>query len=161
MDDNVLSSNSSCQKVSELLAKNYGISEEAQKKLIEEYISGDILPDIPKPDYNKLFSIKPGTAINITKYIEANKDKFKENKIDEKLSSISNEENIKLFLENKLNYKGNLNNLKEKEFLELDEEKMKAFGFKYGQRKKLIKYINYFKNLKKEENKNEKIEKDI
>ena len=50
-----------------------------------------------------------------------------------------------------------MNNLTEEEFLKLDEDKMLKLGLKYGQRKKLVKYIEYF-NYLKEDDLNEDIE---
>ena len=47
-----------------------------------------------------------------------------------------------------LDFKGELNSLDGKGLLELNNEGMKALGLKFGQIKKLIKYINYFKTLK-------------
>ena len=148
-EDNTLSADSTCMDVSNYFFKNFGITEEAKNKLIEECISGDILIDIPKQDF-KNFGIKLNSLIKIDNFIRENKKKLTK-EINENISSISTEENIKNFFERCLNFKGDLNHLKEEELLKLDEEKMKALGLKYGQRKKLIKYIKYFNSLKEED----------
>ena len=96
------------------------------------------------------------TFIKITNYLKQFKDKYKEKTINEELSSISTKENIKTFFEVNLNFKGNLNNIDKNDFLNLDEEKMKILGLNLGQRKRLIRYIKYFNNLK-----NQKSEEDL
>ena len=106
MEDNELSPNLSCEEVSIYFFKNFGISEQAKNNLIKESISGDILLDIPKQDF-KLFDIKAGPSLKIQKYLKENSDKLKPREINLSLSSISNEENIKKFLETYFNYKGN------------------------------------------------------
>ena len=147
MEDNTLSSDSSCEDVAEYFAKNFGISSQSKSKLIKESISGDILADITNQDL-KLFDIKGNPFIKISGYLKKNKDKFKGKEINLPISSIEGEEHIKNFLENFLNFKGKV--LCKEELLDLDEEKMKNFGFNCGQRKRLLKYINHFKNLKDE-----------
>lgn len=148
MEENDLSSESTCEKVAEFFYKKFCISEEAKNNLIKESISGDILSDIQSKDYLN-FGIKGGPQQKIKKYIQENKDKkLKAKAIQENISSISNEENIKKFFERCLNFTGNLNGLTEKDFLSLDEDKMKKIGLNFGQRKKLEKYIKYFKEVK-------------
>ena len=147
MEDNTLSSDSSCEDVAEYFAKNFGISSQSKSKLIKESISGDILADITNQDL-QLFDIKGNPFIKISGYLKKNKDKFKGKEINLPISSIEGEEHIKNFLENFLNFKGKV--LCKEELLDLDEEKMKNFGFNCGQRKRLLKYINHFKNLKDE-----------
>ncbi len=149
-----ISSNSTCEEVANFFAKQFGISEESRNNLIKESISGEILLDIPNKDF-KLFSIKGSTFVNIVNYIKENKDKLKGKEINENLSLISDEKKIELFMKNYINYEGNLTNLNLSNFLELNEETMNNYGLNYGQRKKLIKYINYFNTLKKEKNEEE------
>ena len=149
-----ISSNSTCEEVANFFAKQFGISEESRNNLIKESISGEILLDIPNKDF-KLFGIKGSPFVNIVNYIKENNDKLKGKEINENLSLISDEKKIELFLKNYINYEGNLTNLNLSNFLELNEETMKNYGLNYGQRKKLIKYINYFNILKKEKNEEE------
>ena len=149
-----ISSNSTCEEVANFFAKQFGISEESRNNLIKESISGEILLDIPNKDF-KLFGIKGSPFVNIVNYIKENKDKLKGKEINENLSLISDEKKIELFMKNYINYEGNLTNLNLSNFLELNEETMKNYGLNYGQRKKLIKYINYFNILKKEKSEEE------
>ena len=148
-DENVLTSESSCEQVSEYFSNRFNISEEAKDKLIQESITGDVLLDISKEDFTS-FGITKNQYLKISSNLKKNKDKFKEKEISENLSSISTKEKIKEFVQKTLNFNGNLSQLDEKEFLELDEEKMKKLGFNYGQRKRLKRYIDYFKKLKDE-----------
>ena len=150
-----LSLESSCEDVSKFFSDKYKITEETRNKLISESISGDVLLDIGKEDLNFLCFPKL-TFIKITNYLKQFKDKYKEKIINEELSSISTKENIKTFFEVNLNFKGNLNNIDKNDFLNLDEEKMKILGLNLGQRKRLIRYIKYFNNLK-----NQKSEEDL
>ena len=99
MEDNTLSSDSSCEDVAEYFAKNFGISSQSKSKLIKESISGDILADITNQDL-KLFDIKGNPFIKISGYLKKNKDKFKGKEINLPISSIEGEEHIKNFLEN-------------------------------------------------------------
>ena len=159
-DENVLTSESSCEKVSDYFSKNFSIKEEVKNKLIQESITGDILLGISKEDFIS-FGITKSQYLKISSYLKKNKDKFEEKEISENLSSISTKEKIKEFLQKTLNFQGNLSQLDEKEFLELDEEKMKKFGFNYGQRKRLKRYINYFIKLKDEKTEVDDIEINI
>ena len=158
MEENPLSPDSSCEEVSHYFFKNFGISEQAKNILIKESISGDILLDIPQQDF-KLFSIKGGPSIKMQNYLKENKEKLKPREICLTLSSISNEENIKKFLETYFNYKGKP--IGQSELFELNEERMKDLGFNYGKRKRLTKYINHFKKLKNKKPDEDKIEINI
>ena len=121
--------------------------EDVKNILINEYISGDVLISLSLEEIKSL-GIKFGPARRIFKFIEENRDKFKEKEINEKLYANSNQEEVKEFFEKCLDFKGELNSLDGKGLLELNNEGMKALGLKFGQIKKLIKYINYFKTLK-------------
>ena len=121
--------------------------EDVKNILINEYISGDVLISLSLDEIKSL-GIKFGPARRIFKFIEENRDKFKEKEINEKLYTNSNQEEVKEFFEKCLDFKGELNSLDGKGLLELNNEGMKALGLKFGQIKKLIKYINYFITLK-------------
>jgi len=146
----MLSEQSTKEEVADYFSQNFKIDEKAKNNLIKEDISGDILLEIPDPDF-KSFGIKVGPLKKIAKFLATNKDKFKKKEIKEKITIASNSEEVKNFFENSLNFKGNLNGLDGKGLIELDEEGMKKLGLNYGQRKKLIKYIEYFKTLKVDE----------
>lgn len=94
-----------------------------------------------------------GPLIKIKKFLNNNRDTFKEKEIKESLNSYSNEEEVKIFFDKYLNFKKNLNKLRGKSLFELSEENMKELSLNLGQRKKLIKYINTFKKINDEENK--------
>ena len=153
-NENSISSDSTCEEVANFFYKEYGISEESKNSLIKESISGEILLDIPQNDF-KLFGIKGKFLVKIFKYIKENSDKLKQKEINENLSLISNEKNIELFMKKYINYKGSFSKFNLKHFLELKEEEMKNLGLNYGQRKKLIKYIDYFNALEKEKSEKE------
>ena len=143
-----LSDESTKEEVAEYFVKKYGITEEAKNNVIKEDISGDILLKLKDVDY-KYLKIKIGQYKKIQKHLD--KDKFKEKEIKEVITAKSNSDVVKNFFERCLNFKGNLNGLDGKGLIELDEEKMKKLGLNLGQRKKLPKYIEYFKTLKIEE----------
>ena len=82
MEQNSISSDSSCKDVAEFFFQNFSISEEVKNKLIEESISGDILIDIPPKDY-KLFGIKPNSMTRINHFINNNIDKLKGEELKE------------------------------------------------------------------------------
>ena len=153
-NENSISSDSTCEEVANFFYKEYGISEESKNSLIKESISGEILLDIPQNDF-KLFGIKGKFLVKIFKYIKENSDKLKQKEINENLSLISNEKNIELFMKKYINYKGSFSKFNLKHFLELKDEEMKNLGLNYGQRKKLIKYIDYFNALEKEKSEKE------
>jgi len=66
---------------------------------------------------------------------------------------------VKSFFEKNLNFKGELKGLNGKEFLELTEKEIKKLNLNLGQRKRLIKYANYFKTIKNKQTGN--LEKEL
>ena len=142
-----LSESSTKEEVAEFISVNLKLKDDVKNFFLSEYITGDILPLLTKDELQSL-GVKFGPAKKISKHIEDNKDKFKEKEIDIKLYSTSNKEEVKDFFEKYLEFKGELNSLDGKGLLELNEDNMKSLGLKYGQRKRLIKYIEYFKTLK-------------
>ncbi len=118
--------------------------------MLKEDISGEILSDLNDKELKSL-GLKSGLIIKLKKYISENKEKFEPKEIIEKISIFSKPQEISDFFQNCLNFKGNLNDMNGKYLLELTEEKMKELGLNLGQRKKLIRYITYFKTLKIEE----------
>ena len=154
----LISSNSTKEEVANYFHKEFKITEEAKNKLISEDISGDILLDISAQEY-KSFGIKPGSWVKIKNFLSKNEEKLKQqNEITEKITIKSSPEEVKSFLERCLNFKEEANNLDGKALIELNEEGMTKLGFNFGQKLKLVKYINYFKTLKVEE---EPINEDI
>ena len=90
---------------------------------------------------------------NNISYQSTNKDKIKENEIEEKISPNSTCEEVSKFFEKYLNFKGNVNITGEMLF-KLSEDDIKELcrklGMKFGRIKRLTIYINKLK-LKKEE----------
>ena len=127
---------------------NLGLKEEVKNIIINEYITGDVLP-LLTVDELKSLGLKVGPAKKIIKQIENNKSKFKEKEIEIKIYPSSSKEEIVEFFEKYLEFKGDLNSMDGKGLLEIkDEEEMKKLGLKYGQRKRLINfiYINFYQN---------------
>ena len=143
-----ISVNSSKEELSNFFLFQFGFPKNISDNIIKEDISGDILLDLDKNDY-RLLGIKPGPKKRIEKYIKENKEKFTQ--IPKPMKKIidlnSNKTQVKQFLEEYLCFKGNINNLDGKTVLTLSEEEMKNMELNIGKKKKLIKYINYFKNL--------------
>ena len=142
-----LSESSTKEEVAEYFYTILEKKEEIKNLILSEYLTGDILPLTTKEEL-KAIGFKIGPAIRITKEVSKNLDKFKEIKIDIELYPNSSSEEVKNFFEKKIDFKGELNSLDGSKLLELNEETMKTMGLKYGQRKRLIKYIEYFKTLK-------------
>ena len=139
---NDISIESTKEEVANFFKYNFDLNEEISNNFINEYISGDILPDLTFEDF-KYLGLNIDSIINWNKYYEINEDKFKGNKIKENISSNSSSDEVNLFLNNYLDFKENLNNLNGQKLFELNEEDMKKLGMKLGQRKKLINYKIY------------------
>ena len=135
--------------VAEYLKSNFAIDDTAKENIIKENITGEILFCLDINDLKSL-DVKGGARIKIHNLIKDNQGKFQEKKIDEKITSTSNFEEVKAFLDKCLDFKGDLKDLDGKRLLELQEEEMKKFGLNMGQRKKLIKYINHFIKIENE-----------
>ena len=95
--------------------------------------------------------MKIGQIKKIQIYLQNNKDKFILKPYKEIITTSSKEQDVKSFFEKYLAFKGNLNDINGKKMLELTIEDMKNIGLNLGQRKKLIKYIEYVKTIKNEE----------
>ena len=135
------------EEVVDYLSKKWKLKENVKNLLLSEFISGDILPSITEEDLENL-GIKIGPKKNIMKTIETSKSQFKTKELTEKITAKSTKEEVKSFFERCLEFKGDLNSLDGKSLLNLEEEEMKKMGLKLGQRKRLIKYIEYFKTIK-------------
>ena len=149
MSDNNLpiSELSTKEEVANYLSTELSLKDDMKNIFLNEYITGDILPQLTEEDVAGL-GFKLGPKKKINKFIAENKNKFKEKEITEKIMANSNHEEVKNFFEKCIEFTGELNNLDGKGLLELNEEGMKSLGLKFGQRKRLIKYIEYFKTLK-------------
>ena len=145
------------EEVAEYFAKLCKFGDDVKKNFIENDISGEILLDLNDSDFKKL-KAKLGHIKKIQKSIEENKEKLVKKEIKEVISIYSTSEQVAEFFEVSLNFKGDLQNLNGKELLELTEEKIEALGLNLGQKKKLMKFIEYFKTLKIEPPKEIEIE---
>ena len=143
-NDMPLSELSTKEEVANYFHNSLHLNDEVKNIFLNEYISGDVLAELTAHDLNEL-NISPRQRI--LAFINKYASKFKEKKITEKITSNSSVGEIRNFFEKYLEFKGELNNLDGKGLLELTEERMKVLGLKFGQRKKLIKYIRCFKTL--------------
>ena len=147
MAESPISFDSSSEELADYFMKNCKLSLEQKELFIKEGISGDVLLEaVPSL---KDIGIKPKPIFKIKNFLKNKKDKFKPKEIAEKIS-ISNEKDITLFFEKYIGFKGDLNGKikKESELISFGEEDMKKIGLNFGQRKRLIRYINHFKVLK-------------
>ena len=132
------------EEIAEYLGIKFKISENTKKRILEEDINGEILFSLEDNEL-KLLEMKAGQIMKVKKFISENKEKFNNININEKITDSSNTEEVKAFFDKNFNYKGDLKGLNGKGLLELSENEIKNFGFTLGKRKKLIKYINFFK----------------
>ena len=84
----------------------------------------------------------------------------KTKEIKEKITIKSSIQEVNTFLEKSFNFKGKNNTINGEKLFLLDNEGMNKLGFNLGQKKKLIKYINYFKNLPIEDNAEKEFEEE-
>ena len=143
-NDMPLSELSTKEEVANYFHNSLHLNDEVKNIFLNEYISGDVLAELTAHDLNEL-NISPRQRI--LAFINKYASKFKEKKITEKITSNSSVGEIRNFFEKYLEFKGELNNLDGKGLLELTEERMKELGLRFGQRKRLIKYIRCLKAL--------------
>ena len=148
-DESMITVESSKEDVANYFSKKFSLKEEVKNNLLKEDISADVLYDLDENDFKQL-GIKLGPLKKMKTFLKDNKDKFEEKKIEEKITAISKPEEVSSFFEKCLDFKGDLNNLDGKGLIELNEEGIKKLGLNIGQKKKIVKYINYFKTLKVE-----------
>ena len=134
------------EEVANYFHNSLHLNDEVKNIFLNEYISGDVLAELTAHDLNEL-NIRLGPRQRILAFIHKYASKFKEKKITEKITSNSSVGEIRNFFEKYLEFKGELNNLDGKGLLELTEERMKELGLRFGQRKRLIKYIRCLKAL--------------
>ena len=146
-----ISSKSTKDDVALFFSKLCNFGDDIKNNLIKNDISGDILLDLKNSDYKNL-GLKLGQIKKITNYLEENKEKFTQNEIKEVISKESSPEDVSKFFESFLNIKENINTLDGKKLLELnvDEIEELGLGLNYVKKKKLLKYIEYFKTLEME-----------
>jgi len=141
------SSKSLKEEVVVFFESKFSLNQDISNKFINEYITGDILPNLSFNDFIFL-GLNLETIINWNKYYDENEDNFYIDEIKEEISYKATSEEVKHFFESYLDFKENINNLNGQMLLELNEESMKQLGMKLGQRKRLTKYINYLNKMK-------------
>ena len=146
MSEIILSEESTKEDVANYFLNNFKISKEAKDNLIKEDISGEVLLEMEDSEFKQM-GMKLGPLKKVRKYLDDNKAHFKNKEIKETITAISKPEEVKNFFERCLNFKESLNDLDGKGLLEFNEESMKNLGLTLGQRKKLVKYIEYFKTI--------------
>ena len=146
--DKIITSNSSKEEIAEFFKSKFKISEQSCNSIIKEDISGDILLSLSDKEF-KTLDLKIGPIKKITKYLSENKAYFPEKEINENLDINSSAEEVKNFLKEFIGYTGD-KKFDGKKLLEIDKENMLKMGLNLGQRKRLEKYINYFKSTTKE-----------
>ena len=147
----MLSNESTEEEVVKFFIEKCKISEDIQNKLKSENITGEVLPLLTKNDFKDSFNFKFANFKKWEIYYNENKDKFTPKEIKEAITPYSTEEEVKSFFERCLSFKGALENMNGKKLIELNEEEMKKIGLNLGKRKRLIKYIKYFKTLNPKE----------
>ena len=153
MTENI-SAYSTKEEIANYFEKNFHICEKAKNNIIKEDISGDILLDISDKEFKSL-GIKLGQCKKVQRLLNIEKEKFilKED-IKEKITIKSATQEVKNFLKKYLNYDETSNTLDGKKLIQLNEYEMNNLRLNLGQKKKLIRYIKYFKTLPIEEEKN-------
>lgn len=126
------------------------IKEDVQNNIKKENITGDVLPLLNDQELkSNSIGLKFGPLKNWKLYFEKNKDKFKEKEIEDKIFPNSSPEEVVKFLKNSLNIEIS-DNLNGEKLLVLNEEDLEKIGLSLGKRKKLLKYIEYFRTLKQD-----------
>ena len=150
--ENTISNESTEEEVIKFFLNNKcQLSEDVQNKIKKENITGDVLPLLPEKELKSdLIGLKFGHVRTMKLYLDKNKDNFKDKEIEEKIYPTSSQEEIKNFLKKSLNFELT-ENLNGEKLLSLKEEDMEKIGLSLGKRKKLLKYIEYFKTLKLDE----------
>ena len=152
MEEKELSEKSTKEEVAEFFITKLNIKDDYANIFINEYISGDILPLMTEEEFKNV-GFKLGPSKKIHRYIQANISKFKQIKINEKITFDSTNEEVKKFFKNHLNFNIESNDLSGKKLLILKEEDMQELGMKFGQRKRLINVqkqflLNFLENIK-------------
>lgn len=145
-----INSNTSKEEVGNYLFTKLDLKEEVKTNIIKEYISGDVLYDLDDKDFKEL-GLKVGPIKRLKLILQEIKGIFGEKQMNEKITKNANSQEVNDFFRNSLNFTGNLDNLDRKGLLEMSQEDINKLGLDLGQKKKIIRYINFFKTLKIEE----------
>ena len=158
-----ITSSSSPEEVADFFSQKLKISEKVQQNIKAQEIAGDILLSLDDKELESL-ELKLGPRKKVKKYLEENKSDFPEKKIDIKINKNSTEEEVKDFLEKYFGIKEDMG-LDGKTLLELTDDDIEELGLNLGKKKRLKKYLEFFKSLKEEEkeeeNKKEEDKKEV
>ena len=144
-----ITKDSSPEEIIDYFVKTTSYKEVDFACVIEEKISGDVLPYLNKQDYKEL-NIKLGPKIIIQNFVLDNINKLKRNEINIIIDANSPENEVKIFFEKYLNFKGNIKALDGKKLFCMSDEELKNFGLKIGQRRKINMYIEFYQKNKKQ-----------
>ena len=144
-----ITKDSSPEEIVDYFVKTTSHKEEDFACLIEEKISGDVLPYLNKQDYKEL-NIKLEPKKRIEKFILDNINKLKRNEINIIIDANSPENEVKIFFEKYLNFKGNIKALDGKKLFCMSDQELKNLGLKIGQRRKINMYIEFYQKNKKQ-----------
>ena len=142
-----ITNKSTKEEVADFFKKRFRVPEDISNNFIKEYISGDILSYLTHDDFRYL-GLKLAHIKRWYYYYEKNEDKFKDEEIKEEIFFNSSPEEVKKFLHSYLDFKEDFK-LDGEMLFGLNEEDLIKLGMKLVQRKRLIKYINYFNNKQK------------
>ena len=145
-----ISNKSTEKEVAGFFEFKFNIDKNISNNFIKEYITGDILPYLFLNDF-KVLGLNLESIINWYKYYEDNENIFIYDKIYEEINIDSSSLDVKNFLASYLNFKNNTYILNGQKLFKLNEEGMVKMGMKLGQRKKLIRYIDYLEGKNKKE----------
>ena len=145
-----ISNKSTEKEVAGFFEFKFNIDKNISNNFIKEYITGDILPYLFLNDF-KVLGLNLESIINWYKYYEDNENIFIYDKIYEEINIDSSSLDVKNFLATYLNFKNNTDILNGQKLFKLNEEGMVKMGMKLGQRKKLIRYIDYLEGKNKKE----------
>lgn len=145
--EDIFSQESTKEQVANYFLKQLNSSEEDVNIIIKEDISGEVLAYL---DYKDFLDLKISYGVykkmKKKKILENIKSNFKEKQIDDIITPNSKQKEVKAFFQKYLNFNKDIN-LNGKELLELSQEGMKNLHFNLGQKKKLEKYIDFFKKI--------------
>jgi len=152
MENKEITEESPKEDVAEFCKYRLGFQDDALKIIINEFLSGDVLPFITEQELKEI-GFNLNCRSKILKYVKKNKEKFNDIKFNEKISFNTTKEEMKKFLEKNLDFKDGENEIDGKGLIKLKLEDMKNLGLKLGQRKRLRniqKQIlkNILKNIK-------------
>ena len=127
------------EEVAHFFQKKYNLTKEIISNILKEDISGEVLNKLELEDYKSL-GINIGIKNKIQKYLEQNKNNFIQKPFQKNIGVFSNNEEIKKFFKNYLNFEKEIS-IDINQSFNLSNDHMKKIGLNIGQRIKLLNYI--------------------